>query len=307
MPELQTANVFEWVRYPWGRALCCRPLSRIAHHCFTTREPAIPPGHAPAGEAWDTIARAFGLPRNRLVGCRQVHGAHVVTIRMADPIPASVEAWGAADASVTDNPDVALTVRVADCVPVLVGDQKTGATAAIHAGWRGAVSGVVAAAVRQLESAFSSSPADLVAAIGPSIGPCCYRVGAELRDRYREAGHSGDDLDRWFTASPPVVALCGVPGSTPVSSNGRDPLWLDMWRVVSDQLALAGLASINVHTSRLCTSCGRDRFHSYRVDGPGAGRMAGVIRMSAASQTPGGTRNQECGRRTADRELGNRS
>jgi hypothetical protein len=278
MPELQTSDAFEWVRYPWGLALRCRPLAGVAHHCFTTRRPVIPSGDGAMGDAWHALALAFRLPRHAIVRLRQVHGAGVMTIRTTDAIHASTAEWGAADAAVTDNAAVALSVRVADCVPLLIGDQRTGAAAAIHAGWRGAASGVVAAAVRELASAFSANPADLVAAVGPSIGPCCYRVGPELRDQYLEAGHPVDAIERWFTPSPPAVALRGVPGSEPDVPDGRAPVWLNMWSVVSDQLVLAGLAAENVHVARLCTSCARDVFHSYRVDGPAAGRMVGVIR-----------------------------
>ena len=279
MPELQISDAFEWVRYPWGQALRCRPLADIAHHCFTTRRPVIPSGDGVMGDGWHAVALAFGLSRHAIVRLRQVHGAAVMTVRTTDAIRGSIDEWGATDAAVTDNPAVALSVRVADCVPLLMGDRRTGVAAAVHAGWRGAVSGVIAAAVRELGSTFSADPADLVAAVGPSIGPCCYRVGPELRDRYLEARHSEDDVDRWFTPSPPVVALRGVPGSEPDLPDGRAPLWLNMWSVVSDQLVLAGLSADNVHVARLCTSCGRDVFHSYRVDGPAAGRMVGVIRV----------------------------
>lgn len=191
----------------------------------------------------------------------------------------SLDEWGAADAVVTDNSAIALSVKVADCVPVLIGDRTTGAAAAVHAGWRGAVSGVISAAVRELESAFRSKPADLVAAIGPSIGPCCYRVGPELQDLFLGTGDAGGGVEPWFTPLPPAPAQRGVPGSEPVSPDGRPPLWLNMWSVVLDQLGASGLEPDNVHVSRLCTSCGRDVFHSYRVDGPAAGRMVGVIRV----------------------------
>jgi YfiH family protein len=284
MPELQTSEAFDWVPYPWGQALRCRQLTDVAHHCFTTRQPVIPPDSGaredgPLDDGWQSLALAFGVPRAQLVRLRQVHGARAITLRSTDAPRASTDQWAAADASVTDNSAVALVVKTADCAPVLLGDRRTGAVAAVHAGWRGAMSGVVAAAVRELGAAFSVRPADLVAAVGPSIGPCCYRVGPELRDQFLEAGQSAEGVGRWFTPSPPVVAQCGVPGSEPMSPDGRRPLWLNMWSVVSDHLALAGLPPCNIHIARLCTSCGRDLFHSYRVDGPLAGRMVGVIRM----------------------------
>jgi hypothetical protein len=285
MPELQTSDAFEWVRYPWGQALRCRPLADIAHHCFTTRRPVIPSGDGEMGDAWHAVALAFGVPRHAIVRLRQVHGAGVMTTRRTDPIRESIDEWGAADAAVTDNAAVVLSVRVADCVPLLIGDRRTGAAAAVHAGWRGAASGVVTATVRELGSAFSANPADLVAAVGPSIGPCCYRVGPELRDQYLEAGHPTDLIERWFTHTPPSIARRGVPGSEQGLPDGRAPLWLNMWSVVLDQLVLAGLAAEHVHVARLCTSCGRDVFHSYRVDGPGAGRMVGVIRVGPSGST----------------------
>ena len=280
MTELQASTAFEWVRYPWGQALRCRPLAEFAQHCFTTRRPVIPSGDGAAGDAWESISRAFGLPRHAMVRFRQIHGARVLIIKAADVTRAEVDEWGVADAAVTDSGAVALSVKVADCVPLLIADPRSGAVAAVHAGWRGALSGVVGAAVRELESAFSAGPANLVAAIGPSIGPCCYRVGPELRDRYLEAGQPADLVARWFTPSPPIAARHEVPGFEPASADLGRPLWLNMWSVVSDQLELAGLATGNVHVARLCTSCHRDVLHSYRVDGPAAGRMVGVIRAT---------------------------
>jgi len=99
-----------------------------------------------------------------------------------------------------------------------------------------------------------------VAAIGPSIGPCCYEVGAELRDRFRDSGwtRAGDD---WF--------------------EHRAGRWyLDLWRANFDQLLKAGVLPESIHLSRLCTSCHPDWFPSYRRDGPGAGRLAGLIRAA---------------------------
>jgi len=289
MPELQTADPFDWVQYPWGEALQCRPLTDVAHHCFTTRRPVFPPTDGPdadgqTDDGWESVAQAFGVPRARLVRLRQIHGARVLTLRSTDsqPLQPSASEWAAGDASVTDDPTVALIVKTADCVPVLLGDRRSGAVAAVHAGWRGAMCGVVAAAVHELETAFSTRPSDLVAAVGPGIGPCCYRVGPELRDQFLDAGLSAEDVVRWFTESPPVVARRGVPGSEPATSDGRGPLWLNMWGVVADHLAAAGLSRGSIHVSGLCTSCGRDVFHSYRVDGSAAGRMIGVIRVTAS-------------------------
>jgi len=280
MPELPTSHPFAWTDYPWGPALRCRALAGVADHCFTTRQPDIPADVASDGEAWPRVASAFGVTSSEVVRLRQVHGARVVTVRRGEAREAAgtADVRDDADGVVGNDPGVALSVRVADCVPILMADPTSGAVAAVHAGWRGAASGIVPAAVDALRHAFGVRPADLVAAVGPCIGPCCYRVGAELRDAFVSAGHAPQDVGRWFAADAPARAARGVPGTDPASAASRPALWLDMWRVVSDHLAQAGLAPDHVHVSRLCTSCGRDVFHSFRVDGPAAGRMVAVIR-----------------------------
>ena len=281
MPEPQTSLPFEWLRHPWGPALRCAALATVADHCFTTRRPVLPAGVGAPGDGWQSLAFTFGVARTSLVRLKQVHGCDVLVVRngsrdhAASPDDGN---WAAADASVSDDPSVALCVKVADCVPLLIADHRTGAVAAVHAGWRGAAAGIVGAAIEMLAAQFSSRPEDLVAAIGPSIGPCCYRVGAELRDEFVTRGRASSDVSRWLTLQATRPAVHGVPGVIPVSANGEPPLWLDMWQVVADQLVMAGLDPGNVHVAGLCTSCHRDTFHSYRVDGPHAGRMVGIIK-----------------------------
>jgi hypothetical protein len=87
-------------------------------------------------------------------------------------------------------------------------------------------------------------------------------------------------LDAWFSSQPMAVALQGIPGIEPAASDGRGAAFLDTWRANADQLHRAGVPAAQVHASRLCTSCHRDVFHSYRVDGERAGRMIGVIRAA---------------------------
>jgi copper oxidase (laccase) domain-containing protein len=101
----------------------------------------------------------------------------------------------------------------------------------------------------------------VTAALGPSIGPCCYRVGPELRAAFETAGWSPSELDRWFTTR-------------------AGDLYLDLWQANVDQLQLAGLAASNISASRLCTACHPAWFDSYRRDGAGTGRMVGFIRSA---------------------------
>jgi hypothetical protein len=228
------------------------------------------------------MALSMGITPRAIVRLRQVHGTDVVTIRREDELAASAPEWGAADISVTDHPGLALSVRVADCVPILLADSRTGAVAAVHAGWRGTAAGAAGAAVEALVSAFGARPEELVAAIGPSIGPCCCRVGSDVRDTFAASGRWGAELlDAWFSAQPAEVALQGIPGADPAASGQRGTAFLDTWRANADQLQRVGVTAVHVHVSRLCTSCHRDVFHSYRVDGEGAGRMIGIIRSSS--------------------------
>jgi YfiH family protein len=187
-----------------------------------------------------------------LVRLRQVHGSHVHLADAHVPTSAPPEA----DAAVSGERSRGMIVQVADCVPLLLADRSSGRVAVAHAGWRGTAEGVSQAALAALMD--TGSVGSVVAAIGPSIGPCCYEVGPELRDRFREAGWT-DQLDVWF--------------------EDRAGHWyLDLWRATTDQLAMRGVPREAIHVSGLCTSCHPKWFPSYRRDGVGAGRLAGFIR-----------------------------
>src|SRR5436190_19291938 len=123
------------------------------------------------------LRRAFGVA-GPLCVARQVHGAAVVRVRAGDD-PAAI-ASVEADALVTGDAGVAVGIFVADCIPALIVDPRTGAVAAAHAGWRGTVAGVLPAAVRALAAEFDARPDDLRVALGPAIGACCFEVGAEV-------------------------------------------------------------------------------------------------------------------------------
>ena len=144
----------------------------------------------------------------------------------------------------TDDPAIALAVQTADCVPVLLADRRGRAVAAVHAGWRGTMLGIARRGVGVLVAEFGARPEDLVAAVGPSIGPCCYQVGREMRQAFLDAGHAPDHVDRWFSShtTPPI----GVR--------------LDLWRATSDQLIDAGLDPAQIHVAGLCTATGGDLF-----------------------------------------------
>ena len=278
MPEVDLPDAFAWTRYPWGPAITCRALGGVADHCFTTRAPVLGSGPLVPGDGWHRVALSMGISPSSIVRLRQVHGTRVVSVRRHDAFPPEAPDWNAGDIAASDHPGVALCVKVADCVSILLADRRRGSVAAVHAGWRGTAAGAAGAAVEALGAQFGASPADVVAAIGPSIGPCCYRVGHDVRELFEAAGTWNGSIDAWFSRAPAGDARHGVPGTDPSASGGGSALFLDTWTANADQLRAAGIPAAQIHVSRACTSCHRDTFHSYRVDGERAGRMIGVIR-----------------------------
>ena len=135
------------------------------------------------GPGWETLSDWLGVESSRLWRLRQVHGITVHTEAVA-PCDGT---WPEGDLLATDRHDVALAVRTADCVPILYADPRTGAVAAVHAGWRGTVAGAASRMVEVLAARFGSRPEDLIAAIGPCVGPESYEVGQEVVDAFAAA------------------------------------------------------------------------------------------------------------------------
>jgi YfiH family protein len=264
---------FQWIEQPWGAALRCRPLAAVAPHVFSTRQLQL---SGPADER--LLARAVGA--ERLASLTQVHGNAVVVIRRSggsaqqDPPydstqPGRPRGRPDADALVSDDPGIAIAVRAADCVPLLMADRVRGVIAAVHAGWRGTCARAVVVAVDALEREFGTRPEDIVVAIGPSIGPCCYEVGSELVDAFAAAGHPRHLIDRWFHAPPPARG-----------TRDRPRLRLDVAGANRDQLLLAGVDDAQIHMSGLCTAMHLDVLTSYRVEKEKAGRLVAAIRCN---------------------------
>jgi polyphenol oxidase len=255
LPE--PTGAFVWRQAPWGPVLECLALAPIAHHLFTTRDLSPGVGVDPDA-AWTALAFHLGLPPSSLHRLDQVHGCATLVVESA----ARPDGNPRADALVSDRADVALAVKAADCVPVLLADRDGRAVAAIHAGWRGAAQGIVMSTVAMLAARFAIDPAAIVAAIGPSIGACCYQVGPDVRAGFAAAPAplSADRIDRWF-----------APGA-------GDRLQLDLWQANRDQLEAAGVPASSIHVAGLCTACHVDRFFSFRREGKRAGRLLAVIR-----------------------------
>jgi YfiH family protein len=228
------------------------PLEGAARHAFTTRgfDEAASAGQAAA------LAALVAVEPSAVVRIRQLHGTSVVHVATG----AIIDAAASGDAIVSTDPFRAVAVAVADCVPVLLADRDRRVAAAVHAGWRGTAAGVVPAAIAAVARA-GVRPDRIVAAIGPSIGPCCYQVDEPVRAAFDRAGL---EAAAWFRP------------------DGAGHWTLDLWEANRRALVEAGVPEEAVHVARLCTFHEAAAFHSYRRDGAAAGRMFAAIRLTTA-------------------------
>ena len=183
------------------------------------------------------------------------------------------------DIVVTDAPGVAVAVQAADCVPLLIADRRTGAVVAAHAGWRGLAGNVPRVAIDALAREFGGRAIDLVVAAGPSVGPCCYEVGADVRRCFEAAGFSAGAIQRWFHDGPkPTAANPSMPS---LSAERRPEHWFfDGWTAVREELQDAGVPADQIHLATLCTASHPDVLCSYRRERNQAGRIAAAIRCA---------------------------
>jgi YfiH family protein len=218
-----------------------------------------------------------GDPTTPLVDVHQIHSNLVLLARASD---ADRERRRSADGLMTDEPGLLLGVRTADCIPILVADRKRRAVAAFHAGWRGTVERIVESGIGRMRLQFGSRPEDLVAAIGPGIGPCCYAVGEEVLSSFESQFAYARELFREVYDSDPVrtrYPLLFMTQRAPGHSEIGPSLHLNLVEANRRQLLAAGLKPRAIHLLGGCTSCHRDLFFSHRGSQGHAGRMMSVI------------------------------
>jgi YfiH family protein len=217
---------------------------------------------------FQNAAGARDLP---LVTLKQFHSdvIHVFDDAPTDPCRG--------DASTTNRPNLLLAVQTADCVPVLLIDPQKRAIAAIHAGWRGTLTRIVAKTIGKMQMHFGTSPTDLLAAVGPAIGGCCYEVGTEVAAQFlSQFPDAPDYFDEFRTGDEPnpIQWLNMMPPGHQPPPQG---VLLDLRKANRSQLLAAGLRPQNIHVSDLCTACRPDLLFSYRKEGPTSGRLMSVI------------------------------
>jgi len=201
---------------------------------------------------------ALGAEKFPLINLKQIHSAVIWPFASAPVEPCK------GDASLTKTSGLLPGVQTADCVPILLVDPKKRAVAVVHAGWRGTLARILEKTIGELHARFGSRPSDLLAAIGPSIGPCCYEVGAELvtqfSSQFADAGDYFDEPRSGEEPNPLQWLNMMPPGHQPPPKN----VHLDLPKANRSQLLAAGLAEKNVFSSGLCTACHPDLLYSYR-------------------------------------------
>ena len=214
---------------------------------------------------------ALGTNDLKLVALKQIHSD---IVQLFDSAPAGL---CRGDASATNRPGLLLGVQTADCVPILLVDPKKRAVTAVHAGWRGTLARIVVKAIGKMQMQFGTNPADLLAAIGPAIGGCCYEVGTEVATQFlSQFAHAPEWFHEFRTGDEPnPIQWLNMmpPGHQPPPKN----VLLDLKKANRAQLLDAGLRPQNISVSDLCTACRRDLLFSYRKEGPRSGRLLSVI------------------------------
>jgi YfiH family protein len=216
-----------------------------------------------------------------LITLQQVHSdiVHVVRATAPGALPG--------DAAICDRAGLLLGIQTADCVSILMADTRRRVVAAVHAGWRGTLARIVAKTVGRMRLEFGTKPEDLLAVLGPAIGPCCYEVGPEVAQSF--AGQFARATE-WFEG--PFERLAAGEEANPLPWLSMMPpghgapcerVRLDLRAANRWQLIDAGVRPKNIAVSALCTGCRNDLFFSYRKEGAATGRMMSVIGIRANS------------------------
>jgi YfiH family protein len=217
------------------------------------------------------LQAAVGAPDFKLVSLLQFHSDAILQFETAPTEPSR------GDAAIAKNAGLLLAVQTADCVPILLVDPKNRAVAAVHAGWRGTLARIVEKAIGRMQMQFGSQAADLLAAIGPAIGGCCYEVGTEVAAAFSaQFANAADFFDELRTGDEPNPLQwmnMMPPGHQPPPKK----VLLDLRKANRSQLEASGVPAANIFVSDLCTGCGCDLLFSYRKEGARSGRMMALV------------------------------
>jgi purine-nucleoside/S-methyl-5'-thioadenosine phosphorylase / adenosine deaminase len=203
---------------------------------------------------YTTLAECLGIEADRIVTCRQVHEDRVQVIDALPQVPPR------ADAIITSSPGIYPAIKTADCLPILLLDPERRVAGAIHAGWRGTVLRITRKVIRIMKSLYGTNPTDLVAGLGPAIGPCCYEVDEVVLKPFRQGFPQAEQFI--------IKSKSG--------NRSKESLRLDLVGANRFELIQEGVPSTNIHSVELCTSCNSAIFFSYRRDGVKSGRHLAI-------------------------------
>ena len=247
----------------------CLAFEDVPHlrHGFSTRRGGAPDLKESSlnlsDSPWDSTSRvsenkrrflsALQLADTPLIALCQVHSNRVHIIEDLS------RQWNQpdGDAMATCVENIALAVKTADCLPILIADPDKNAVAAVHSGWRGTLSGILLCTIREMQRAFGSDPSRLLTAIGPGIRACCYEVGSDVAGLFKKK----------------YPECC----STMSASVHPDKYLLDLGNVLDVQMNRAGIRPENRYDLKACTCCNTEEFFSHRAEGSAAGRMMSIV------------------------------
>jgi polyphenol oxidase len=240
------------------------------------------------------FAAEIGAKDFELASARQVHSSHSFVVMRDSAGHAAYELPGvegsvspvdnspAGDGLMTAEPGVLLSIRIADCLPVLLVDPQQRAVAAVHAGWRGALARIIEKGVGDMRRAFGSDPQKLIAAVGPSIRACCFEVGEEVVEAFHGSFAEADSFFQKLPSRPEaatdrhsILFLSAYPpGHAPEHVPAAR---FDLTAVARHELETAGVKPASIHVADYCTACRTDLFFSHRREGAETGRQAAAI------------------------------
>ncbi len=261
-----------WRAYPFFTHAFCTRRGGVSEGAFASLNMSLKEGDTDENisKNWDIVAAAFGVSRRNFFQVHQVHRDRILAMDDAESQTFDQQDMDY-DAIITNQPGLAICMKTADCVPVLMVDTEKRIVAAVHAGWRGSALNISGKVLRLLSERYGTRPQDVQAAIGPAIGACCYEVDATVY----KAMEFHPARDKIFTSQPGPETETGM-------GMGREMgKWkLNLALANRHQLQELGVPPENILEADICTSCASDRFYSHRKEGGITGRLLNFIMLN---------------------------
>jgi YfiH family protein len=252
-----------------------KEYSQTLTHCFSTREGGVSTGKysslnlsfnreddpANVRENFRILSKAAGIKCENMVLTDQIHDNKVRIVNGSDRGKGIIKDSDikGVDALVTSSRQVALVTFYADCVPVLLYDTKQRVIGMAHSGWRGTLKQIANETIRIMAKNYNCNMADIIAAVGPAIGKCCFEAGNEVYESF----------------------VNKMPWSSQHCFKAHEDKWfIDLRAVIKNTLLMEGIKDYNISVSSICTKCNNNMFFSHRGDGGGTGCMAAVMQIN---------------------------